>query len=68
MFAKEEAIVAVAQTSKCFDFEVKGFVDGKGKPTEKFPGLAPALPGVTIYVPSGDLAVSISRAGAKKHS
>ncbi|KXS93997.1 hypothetical protein AC578_3103 [Pseudocercospora eumusae] len=62
IFAKEEAIVTVAQTLKSFDLEVKGFVDVDGKKSKRdFPGVMPSLPGVVVYVPDGDLRVEIKR-------
>ncbi|CZT16673.1 uncharacterized protein RCC_02508 [Ramularia collo-cygni] len=61
LFAKEEAIIAIAQTLSTFDFTVHGFVDGNGKPRDEFPGLKPSLPGVVVYAPDGDLLVTIRR-------
>ncbi|KXT11119.1 hypothetical protein AC579_640 [Pseudocercospora musae] len=61
IFAREEALVTVAQTLKILDFEVKGFLDEDGKSTTSFPGVTPSLPGVVIYAPNGDLRVEIKR-------
>ena len=61
IFAKEEAIVTVAQLLLSFDFTVHGFRDAKGQPTSSFPGLTPSLPGVVVYVPEGDLCVTIQK-------
>ncbi|KJX97742.1 cytochrome P450 like protein [Zymoseptoria brevis] len=65
IFAKEEALVAVAQTLSKFDIVVHGFLDGQGKPTSSFPGLTPSLPGVVVYPPEGDLLVSMRKRAPK---
>ncbi|KAK0937496.1 hypothetical protein LTR29_010934 [Friedmanniomyces endolithicus] len=61
IFAKQEALGALAMVLLRFDFEVLGFVDEKKKPTEAFPGLARAFVGSAVVVPGGDVRVKIRR-------
>ncbi|KAK0940612.1 hypothetical protein LTR29_007779 [Friedmanniomyces endolithicus] len=61
IFAKQEALGALAMVLLRFDFEVLGFVDEKQKPAEAFPGLARAFVGSAVVVPGGDVRVKIRR-------
>lgn len=60
-FAKQEVLASVAMFLLAFDFEPLGFVDGKGRKTESFPGLTNAYPGSAVIVMEGDMLVKISR-------
>ncbi|KAK0264467.1 hypothetical protein LTS09_001946 [Friedmanniomyces endolithicus] len=61
IFAKQEALGALAMVLLRFDLEVLGFVDEKKKPTEAFPGLARAFVGSAVVVPGGDVRVKLRR-------
>jgi len=61
VFAKQEIIASVAMVLLAFEFEVLGYVDAKGRPTERFPGLRDSLPGSAVMVASGDMRVSVRR-------
>ena len=57
VFAKQEAIGALAMILLRFDFEVVGFVDLEGKSTQIFPGLGKAFAGSGTLSPGGDIKV-----------
>ncbi|KAI7182905.1 hypothetical protein KC324_g8114 [Hortaea werneckii] len=57
VFAKQEAVGALAMVLLQFDFDVLGFVDAQGHPTEAFPGFAKAFAGSGALAPGGDLRV-----------
>ncbi|RMY79302.1 hypothetical protein D0863_00093 [Hortaea werneckii] len=59
VFAKQEAVGALAMVLLKFDFEVVGFLDEKGNPTQEFPGFARAFAGSGALAPGGDLRVRI---------
>lgn len=61
VFAKQEVLAAVALVLLNFEVEVKGFVDEKGRSTEKFPGLRSAFAGSGVCVVGGDVRVKIKR-------
>ena len=61
VFAKQEALGAVAMILLRFEFEVLGFVDGSGKATADFPGFAKQFPGAGALTPGGDFKVIIRR-------
>ena len=61
VFAKQEAIGALAMVLMKFDFDVKGFVDADKKETDAFPGFAKAFAGSGALVPGGDFRVKIRR-------
>ncbi|KAK3671323.1 hypothetical protein LTR78_008783 [Recurvomyces mirabilis] len=61
VFAKQEALGALAMILLRFEFEVKGFKDMDGKTTAHFPGFAKAFPGSGALVPGGDMMVKIRR-------
>ena len=61
VFAKQEIIASVAMVLLTFEFETLGYVDGKGKPTQKFPGLRDTLPGSAVMVAGGDYRVRVKR-------
>ncbi|KAK3072640.1 hypothetical protein LTR53_006455 [Teratosphaeriaceae sp. CCFEE 6253] len=61
VFAKQEALGALAIVLLTFEFEVKGFVDAKKKPTSEFPGYARAFAGSGAVVPGGDIMVKMKR-------
>lgn len=61
IFAKQEALGALAMVLLRFDFECKGFVDVDKKPTENFPGMPKAFPGSGALSPGGDMKVRLSR-------
>ena len=61
LFAKQEALGALAMILSRFDFEVRGFVDEKKKPTTSFPGFARACGGTGGLVPGGDIKVKVRR-------
>lgn len=61
LFAKQEALGALAMILLRFGFDVKGFVDGDGKPTKSFPGFARSFAGSGALVPGGDIMVRIRR-------
>lgn len=60
-FAKQEMVAGVATLLDLFDFEVLGYLDGKKKPSDKFPVLKDSLPGSAMMVPGGDMRVRITR-------
>lgn len=57
VFAKQEAVGALAMVLLEFDFDVLGFVDAQGHRTEAFPGFAKAFAGSGALAPGGDLRV-----------
>ncbi|KAI6812063.1 hypothetical protein KC340_g14414 [Hortaea werneckii] len=57
VFAKQEAVGALAMVLLKFEFEVVGFVDEKGNATQQFPGFAKAFAGSGALAPGGDLRV-----------
>ncbi|KAI7124653.1 hypothetical protein KC343_g17159, partial [Hortaea werneckii] len=59
VFAKQEAVGALAMVLLKLDFEVVGFLDEKGNPTQEFPGFAKAFAGSGALAPGGDLRVRI---------
>ncbi|KAK5096250.1 hypothetical protein LTR70_003111 [Exophiala xenobiotica] len=61
VFAKQEIIASVAVVLLAFEFDVLGYVDGKGKATGRFPGLRDTLPGSAVMVASGDVRVNVKR-------
>jgi len=61
LFAKQEAMGAVAMILLRFEFDVKGYVGADGKPSQSFPGFARAFAGSGGLVPGGDLKVEIRR-------
>ena len=61
IFAKQEAIGAVAMILARFDFEVKGYVDDNKQPTTEFPGFKKQYPGSGALAPGGDLTVKVRR-------
>lgn len=61
IFAKQEALGALAMVLLRFDFDVKGFVDVDKKPTNSFPGMPKAFPGSGALSPGGDMRVRIRR-------
>ncbi|KAF2172711.1 hypothetical protein M409DRAFT_62435 [Zasmidium cellare ATCC 36951] len=61
IFAKQEAIGALAMVLLKFDFDVKGYIDIDKKPTKDFPGMPKAFPGSGALSPGGDMKVKISR-------
>nr|POE86524.1 cholesterol 7-alpha-monooxygenase [Quercus suber] len=61
VFAKQEALGALALILLRFDFEVMGFVDKDQKRTDMFPEFAKAFAGSGALAPGGDLKVKIRR-------
>ncbi|EMC92021.1 hypothetical protein BAUCODRAFT_151481 [Baudoinia panamericana UAMH 10762] len=61
VFAKQEAIGALALILLRFEFEVVGYLDAEKKPTDAFPGFATAFPGSGGLVPGGDFQVKVRR-------
>nr|POE73016.1 cholesterol 7-alpha-monooxygenase [Quercus suber] len=61
VFAKQEALGALALILLRFEFEVKGFVDKDQKSVDAFPGFAKAFAGSGALAPGGDLKVKIKR-------
>ncbi|WPH03374.1 cholesterol 7-alpha-monooxygenase [Acrodontium crateriforme] len=59
VFAKQEALGALAMILFKFDFEILRFEDSDGKPTKSFPGFAKAFPGSGALSPGGDFRVKI---------
>ncbi|RMY75995.1 hypothetical protein D0862_13829 [Hortaea werneckii] len=57
VFAKQEAVGALAMVLLEFDFDVLGFVDAQGRETEAFPGFAKAFAGSGALAPGGDVRV-----------
>ena len=61
VFAKQEALGALAMVLLKFEFQVIDFADCDGKATGAFPGFASAFPGSGALVPGGDLRVQMRR-------
>lgn len=61
VFAKQEALGALAMVLLKFDFEVKGFVDADKQPTQMFPGYAKAFAGSGALAPGGDVSVKVRK-------
>ncbi|KAI5365129.1 putative cytochrome P450 [Septoria linicola] len=61
IFAKQEAIGALAMILSRFEFEVLGFVNEDKQETKDFPGFKKAYPGSGALSPGGDLSVKIRR-------
>ena len=61
VFAKQEALGALAMVLLRFEFDVLGFVDSDGKDTDAFPGFATAFPGSGGLVAGGSLKVRMRR-------
>ena len=61
VFAKQEALGALAMVLLRFDFDVLGYVDEKRKPTEAFVEPALVWPGSAGLAPGGDMMVRIRR-------
>jgi hypothetical protein len=59
IFAKQEVLGAVAKLLLDFEFEVLGFMDGKGADTTSFPGLRSSYQGSGIMVAEGDIKVKV---------
>ncbi|ERF75821.1 hypothetical protein EPUS_01651 [Endocarpon pusillum Z07020] len=60
-FAKQEIFVTVATLLRMYDFEKVGYLDGKGKRTDKFPGVKSRLAGGGTLRPDGDHRVRMER-------
>lgn len=60
-FAKQEIFVTVATLLQMYDFEKVGYLDAKGRRTDKFPGVKSRLAGGGTLRPDGDLRVRIKR-------
>ena len=58
-FAKQEVFVALALVVLTFDVEFLGFVDGKRRATNKFPGLRTTYLGSAVLNMDGDAQVRI---------
>ena len=61
VFAKQEAIGALAMVLLRFEFEVLGFVDAEKKGTSEFPKPAKQFPGAGALNPGGDVRVRVRR-------
>lgn len=61
VFAKQEALGALAMVLLRFEFEVLGFVDKDGKPMNGMIGPADQYPGAGALVPGGDMKVRMRR-------
>lgn len=61
LFAKQEALGALAMILLRFEFDVKGFTDGEKKHTKDFPSYSRAYPGSGAISPGGDMRVKIRR-------
>lgn len=61
IFAKQEAIAAVAIVLSRFDFDVMGYVDENKQPCTQFPGIQRAYPGSGALAPGGDLVVNVRK-------
>ena len=59
VFAKQEVLAAVAMILLKFEFDVKGFVDEKGRKANGFPGLRRGFLGSSVMLPGGDLIVDV---------
>jgi hypothetical protein len=60
-FAKQEILAAVAIFVTKYDIEFQGWVDGKGKLTNKAPQPDEALAGGGVLPPDGDVRVKMCR-------
>jgi cytochrome P450 len=61
VFAKQKILAAVAIVLLSFELEPLNFLDGQGRETEKFPGLARQFNGNGIMTMEGDMMVRIKR-------
>lgn len=61
IFAKQEAIAALAMVLSRFELDVKGFVELDGTATDQFPGFKKAFPGSGALVPGGDIMVKVRK-------
>ena len=61
VFAKQEVLAAVAIVLVNFELEPLHFLDGQGKKTENFPGLAKRFAGKGVMTMEGDMKVRIKR-------
>ncbi|KXS99154.1 hypothetical protein AC578_9802 [Pseudocercospora eumusae] len=61
IFAKQEAIGAVAMVLLRFDLQFQGYVDEDMKPTSAFPGFKKAFPGTGALAPGGDMLVKLRK-------
>ena len=61
VFAKQEGLGALAMVLLRFDFDVVGFVDGEGKPSQTFPGFAKAFAGSGALAPGGDIKIRMRK-------
>jgi hypothetical protein len=59
IFAKQEAIGAVAMFLLNFDVEVQGYIDPNQQSTKEFPGLQRSFPGSGALNPVGDMMVKL---------
>ncbi|KAF7511107.1 hypothetical protein GJ744_005338 [Endocarpon pusillum] len=60
-FAKQEILVTMAILFRMYDFEKGGYLDGKGKRTDKFQGVKSRLAGVDTLRPDDDFCVRMKR-------
>lgn len=60
-FARQEILGAVAAILLTFDFELLGYVDGKGQSSNHFPTIRDSLPGSGVCAASGDARVRVKR-------
>lgn len=65
VFAKQEALGALAMVLLRFEFQVLSFVDKDKKETDQVPGPATAFPGSGALVPGGDMRVKIKKSKRK---
>ncbi|KAH9819862.1 25-hydroxycholesterol 7-alpha-hydroxylase-like [Teratosphaeria destructans] len=61
VFAKQEALGAIAMILLRFDITVQGFVDAQKKSKEMFPKPAKAFTGTSVLAPGGDMIVKVRR-------
>jgi cytochrome P450 len=61
VFAKQEVMAAVATVLLNFDIKPAGFVDGQGRETDSFPGLAKSFQGTGVMMMQGDMRVRMRR-------
>lgn len=61
VFAKQEVLGSLAYMLSNFDFEVLSYLNEKGKPTDRFPGLREGFSGAGVMVMNGDFKVRIKR-------
>ncbi len=61
VFAKQEALGALAMVLLRFDFEMLGFVDKDGKATDEFVQPALVYPGTAALAPGGDMKVRMRK-------